>query len=37
VGKDGKILYATANISFSDPEFKAKSIILEERLKAEIE
>ncbi|PWS32352.1 TlpA family protein disulfide reductase [Pedobacter paludis] len=37
VGKDGKILYATANISFSDPEFKSKSIILEERLKAEIE
>ncbi|MBC6111755.1 TlpA family protein disulfide reductase [Pedobacter sp. CCM 8938] len=37
VGRDGKILYATANISFSDPDFKAKSILLEEKLKAEIE
>ncbi|MCZ4243425.1 peroxiredoxin family protein [Pedobacter punctiformis] len=38
IGKDGKILYATANISFADdmPEFKAKSILLEEKLKAEI-
>jgi thiol-disulfide isomerase/thioredoxin len=34
VGKDGKIIYATANISFSDPEFKAKSVLFEERLKA---
>jgi cytochrome c biogenesis protein CcmG/thiol:disulfide interchange protein DsbE len=34
VGKDGKIIYATANISFSDPDFKAKSILFEERLKA---
>ncbi|PWS27684.1 hypothetical protein DHW03_08870 [Pedobacter yonginense] len=37
VGKDGKILYATANISFSDAEFKAKSMLLEEKLRAEIE
>lgn len=37
VGRDGKIIYATANISFSDPDFKAKSILVEEKLKAEIE
>jgi cytochrome c biogenesis protein CcmG/thiol:disulfide interchange protein DsbE len=36
VGKDGKIIYATANISFSDPQFKAKSVILEEKLKTAI-
>lgn len=38
VGKDGKIIYATANISFSDdmPEFKAKSILFEEKLQGEI-
>lgn len=38
IGKDGKIIYATANISFSDnmPAFKAKSVLLEEKLKAEI-
>jgi len=34
VGQDGKIVYATANISFSDPQFKAKSVTLEEKLKA---
>ncbi|MGM9476378.1 TlpA family protein disulfide reductase [Pedobacter sp. GSP4] len=34
VGKDGKIIYATANISFSDPAFKAKSIIFEQQLQA---
>jgi cytochrome c biogenesis protein CcmG/thiol:disulfide interchange protein DsbE len=34
VGKDGKIVYATANISFSDPKFKAKSALFEEKLKA---
>jgi cytochrome c biogenesis protein CcmG/thiol:disulfide interchange protein DsbE len=34
VGKDGKIVFATANISFSDPQFKAKSILFEEKLKA---
>ncbi|WP_412466569.1 TlpA family protein disulfide reductase [Pedobacter sp. KLB.chiD] len=34
VGKDGKIIYATANISFSDPQFKAKSTLFEEKLKA---
>ncbi|TCD29539.1 TlpA family protein disulfide reductase [Pedobacter psychrodurus] len=34
VGKDGKIIYATANISFSDPQFKAKSILFEEKLKS---
>ncbi|WP_025141402.1 TlpA family protein disulfide reductase [Pedobacter jeongneungensis] len=37
VGKDGKIIYATANISFSDPQFKAKSVLFEEKLKAELE
>ncbi|GGH13868.1 TlpA family protein disulfide reductase [Pedobacter zeae] len=37
VGKDGKIIYATANISFSDPQFKAKSILFEEQLKAAAE
>ena len=36
VGKDGKIIYATANISFSDPQFKAKSMLFEEKLKAEL-
>lgn len=36
VGKDGKIIYATANISFIDTAFKAKSILFEEKLKAEI-
>jgi len=36
VGKDGKILYATANISFSDPAFKQKSTIFEERLRKEV-
>jgi len=34
VGKDGKIIYATANISFSDPQFKAKSILFEDNLKS---
>lgn len=34
VGKDGKIIYATANISFSDPQFKAKSVLFEEKLKS---
>jgi len=33
VGKDGKIIYATANISFTDPQFKAKSVLFEEKLK----
>ena len=33
VGKDGKIMYATANISFSDPQFKAKSELFEEKLR----
>lgn len=32
VGKDGKIIYATANISFTDPQFKAKSVLFEEKL-----
>ncbi len=36
VGKDGKIIYATANISFSDSLFKAKSILFEEKLKTAI-
>ncbi|WP_316802631.1 TlpA disulfide reductase family protein [Pedobacter nototheniae] len=38
IGKDGKIHYAMANVSFSDkmPEFKAKSLVLEEKLKTEI-
>lgn len=36
VGKDGKIIYATANISFTDPQFKAKSVLFEEKLKAEL-
>ncbi|WP_165499671.1 hypothetical protein [Pedobacter frigidisoli] len=36
VGKDGKIIYATANISFIDPNFKAKSEIFLEKLKLEI-
>lgn len=34
VGKDGKIVYATANISFCDPQFKAKSALFEEKLKS---
>lgn len=34
VGKDGKIFYATANISFCDPQFKAKSALFEEKLKS---
>jgi len=34
VGKDGKIIYAMANISFSDGAFKNKSIIFEEKLRA---
>ena len=34
VGKNGKIIYATANISFSDPQFKAKSVLFEEKLKS---
>ena len=34
VGKDGKIIYATANISFSHPLFKAKSVLFEEKLKS---
>jgi peroxiredoxin len=34
IGKDGKIIYATANISFSDPQFKAKSMLFEEKLKS---
>lgn len=34
VGKDGKIIYATSNISFSDPQFKAKSTLFEKKLKA---
>jgi cytochrome c biogenesis protein CcmG/thiol:disulfide interchange protein DsbE len=33
VGKDGKIIYAIANISFSDPQFKTKSVLFEEKLK----
>lgn len=32
VGKDGKIIYATANISFTDTTFKAKSILFKEKL-----
>ncbi|WP_406824527.1 TlpA family protein disulfide reductase [Pedobacter sp. KACC 23697] len=36
VGKDSKIIYATANISFSDPQFKAKSVLFEEKLKIEL-
>ena len=34
VGKNGKIVYAMANFSLSDPQFKSKSIIFEEKLKA---
>lgn len=36
IDRNGRILYATANISFSDemPEFKIKSILFEEKLKA---
>lgn len=37
VGKSGKISYATANISFTDEAFKAKSITFENKLKAEID
>ncbi|MBB6237015.1 peroxiredoxin [Pedobacter sp. AK013] len=37
VGKNGKIVYATANISFSDPQFKAKSMLFEEKLMAVLE
>jgi len=36
VGKDGKIIYATANIFFSDPQFKAKSMLFEEKIKIEL-
>ncbi|WP_029282135.1 TlpA disulfide reductase family protein [Pedobacter sp. R20-19] len=36
VGRNGKIIYATANISFSDVAFQAKSILFVEKLKAEI-
>jgi cytochrome c biogenesis protein CcmG/thiol:disulfide interchange protein DsbE len=34
VGKDGKIIYAIANISFSDQQFKTKSVLFEEKLKS---
>lgn len=37
VGKDGKISYATANISFTEEAFKPKSIIFENKVKAEID
>lgn len=36
VGRNGKIIYATANISYSDAAFQAKSVLFEEKLKAEI-
>ena len=38
VGKDGKVIYATANFSLDDesPEVKAKTILFEEKFKAEI-
>ena len=36
IGKDGKIIYAMANISFTDDEFKAKSVLFEELLNKEI-
>jgi len=36
VGKNGKIIYATANISLTDPQFKAKSLLFEEKLNAEL-
>lgn len=36
IGKDGKIIFAMANMSFSDQEFKEKSLIFESKLKAEI-
>lgn len=37
IGKDGKIIYAMANISFSDPQFKAKSVLFQEKLKFALE
>ncbi len=37
VGSDGKIVYATANISFTDTAFKAKSILFEQKLKTEVD
>ncbi|WP_175633704.1 peroxiredoxin family protein [Pedobacter ghigonis] len=37
IGSNGKIVYATANISFTDTAFKAKSVLFEQKLKAEIE
>lgn len=36
VGENGKILYATANISFSHPAFKEKSILFEDLLRKEL-
>lgn len=37
VGADGKIIYATANISFTDTAFKAKSFLFVDKLKAAVE
>ncbi len=37
VGRDGKMIYATANISFSDPLFKTKSVLFEEKLKSALD
>ncbi len=37
VGADGKIIYATANISLTDTAFKAKSILFADKLKAAVE
>ncbi|MFW0714794.1 TlpA family protein disulfide reductase [Pedobacter sp. N23S346] len=37
IGKDGRILFAMANMSFSDEEFKEKSLIFESKLEAEIQ
>jgi len=37
VGADGKIIYATANISLTDTAFKAKSILFVDKLKAAVE
>lgn len=37
VGKDGKILFAMANFSLNNQEFKAKSLIFEAKLIAELQ
>ncbi|RQO70995.1 hypothetical protein DBR40_17295 [Pedobacter sp. KBW01] len=37
VGRDGKIIYATANISFTDTTYKAKSVLFEQKLRTEVD